>query len=361
VNLFRRVGHPYWWYDFTVRGERFRGSTKETRKPAALGKAAMLLAGIAEGKSQTNKKAPVLSAFVVRFMSYVDNAKLADKSKSYLRNGWRLLEQTSIVGMRMDRITAEDVDALPLPGGPYNINCALKTLRRMFHKAEEWGLIAKVPKLKLLKELGRTLRLDQEAELKLLATADSLLERGIWTRRMHATFRDVVVLVRDTGMRNKKELFRARIEDIDWNNRVFFIPDSKTDNGRRFVPLSDRAMESLKARCGERRQGWIFKAFSASGHLTTVDRKFRQARCEAGLPEKLVLYCGRHDYGTRVLQGTGNLAVVVRTMGHGSPSTAMKYQHPELEQVRRVLNGTNSNYSPQQGLDGTFYGTVTKQ
>src|SRR5713101_6235246 len=149
VNLFKRSDHPYWWYDFTVRGERFRGSTKETRKLAAFGKAATLLAAIAEGKSQTNKKAPVLSAFVVRFMSYVDNAKLADKSKSYLRNGWRLLEQTSIVGMRMDRITAEDVDAVPLPGGPYNINCALKTLRRMFHKAEEWGVIEKVPKLKL--------------------------------------------------------------------------------------------------------------------------------------------------------------------------------------------------------------------
>ena len=62
-----------------------------------------------------------------------------------------------------------------------------------------------------------------------------------------------------------------------------------------------------------------------------------------------------------MLQGTGNLAVVMRTMGHGSPSTAMKYQHPELEQVRRVLNDTNSNYNPEQGLNGTFYGTVTKQ
>ena len=131
----------------------------------------------------------------------------------------------------------------------------------------------------------------------------------------------------------QKELFCARIEDIDWNNRVFFIRDSKTDNGRRFVPLSDRALERLKARCRDRREGWIFPAFSFSGHLTTVDKKFRQARLEAGLPEKLVLYCGRHDYGTRVLQGTGNLAVVMRTMGHGSPSTAMKYQHPELEQV----------------------------
>jgi len=104
-------------------------------------------------------------------------------------------------------------------------------------------------------------------------------------------------------MRNKKELYCARIEDIDWNHRVFFIPDSKTDNGRRFVPISDRALELLKARCGERREGWVFTAFSASGHLTTMGRKFREARREAGLPEKLVLYCGRHDYGTRVLQG----------------------------------------------------------
>lgn len=109
------------------------------------------------------------------------------------------------------------------------------------------------------------------------------------------------------------------------------------------------------------REVWIFTAFSASGHLTTVDRKFRQARSEAGLPEKLVLYCGRHDYGTRVLQGTGNLAVVMRAMGHGSPSTAMKYQHPELEQVRRVLNGTNSRLDSGEASNGTFYGTVTKQ
>ena len=59
--------------------------------------------------------------------------------------------------------------------------------------------------------------------------------------------------------------------------------------------------------------------------------------------------------------GHGNLAVVMRTMGHGSPSTAMKYQHPELERVRRVLNGTNSNFNSEQGSNGTFYGTVTRQ
>jgi integrase len=98
---------------------------------------------------------------------------------------------------------------------------------------------------------------------------------------------------------------------------------------RRFMPLSDRTLELLKARCGDRREGWIFTAFSASGHLTKVYRKFRQARSEAAFPGKLVLYCELHNYGTRVPQGTGNLAVVTRAMGHGSPSTAMNYQHPD--------------------------------
>ena len=57
-----------------------------------------------------------------------------------------------------------------------------------------------------------------------------------------------------------------------------------------------------------------------------MDKKFRQARLDAGIPEKLVLYCGRHDYGTRLLQGNG-----------------------KLEQVRRVLNGTKGNFNPGLG------------
>jgi hypothetical protein len=59
------------------------------------------------------------------------------KIQEYLRNGWRLLAETSIGNMRMDYITTEDIDALKLPGSAYNVNCGLKTLRRMFHKAQE--------------------------------------------------------------------------------------------------------------------------------------------------------------------------------------------------------------------------------
>jgi hypothetical protein len=54
--------------------------------------------------------------------------------------------------------------------------------------------------------------------------------------------------------------------------------------------------------------------------------------------KELVLYWARHDYGTRAHMRTGNLAVVMRTMGHRGVKTAMRYQHPELEVVRAALD-----------------------
>ncbi|HEV2396286.1 MAG TPA: tyrosine-type recombinase/integrase [Candidatus Sulfotelmatobacter sp.] len=144
--------------------------------------------------------------------------------------------------------------------------------------------------------------------------------------------------MRDTGMRNERELFRMRIENLDWQNRVIFVPDSKTPEGRRLVPMSARVFEILRNRCDARQEGWVFPSKrSASGHLRSICNLFRKARNKAGLPKELVL-CARHDYGTRVLMRTSYLAAVMRTMGHRNVKTAMHYQHPELEIVRAALD-----------------------
>jgi integrase len=127
--------------------------------------------------------------------------------------------------------------------------------------------------------------------------------------------------------------------------------------------MSHRAFGILKARCGTKREGWVFPSKRAEcGHLTTMANRFREARRKAGLPEDLVLYCGRHDYGTRILKRTGNLAAVMRTMGHRDVKTAMQYQHPELEIVRAALDQDASVHpTGAAGLShGTLYGTPEK-
>ena len=115
-------------------------------------------------------------------------------------------------------------------------------------------MIGHAPKIKMMKEHGRHLRLDEEAERKLLAGALACK----WRQRTRELFRDIVILMRDTGMRNERELFRMRIENLDWQNRVIFVPDSKTPEGRRLVPMSGRVFEILRIRCGTRTEGWVF-------------------------------------------------------------------------------------------------------
>ena len=335
VKLFRKPNSKFYWYDFTVRGRRHRGSTQETRSVRAQKVASLKLASVMENTDPLPSKPTALGEFADRFLAWLDSGRLEEKTKKFYRNGWRLLKATSVAEIRVDQITGDGAEQLKFPGSAANANCALRTLRLMLHKAEEWKMMGHAPKLKMMKEHGRHFRLDDEAERKLLEGARACT----WRRRTFELFRDIVILMRDTGMKNQRELDPMRIENLDWQNRVIFMPDSKTAEGRRLVPMSRRVSDLLRSRCGTRSEGWVFPSNrAASGHLRSIDRLFREARRQAGLPKELVLYCARHDYGTRVLMRTGNLAAVMKTMGHRDVKTAMHYQHPELDVVSAALD-----------------------
>jgi integrase len=68
-------------------------------------------------------------------------------------------------------------------------------------------------------------------------------------------------------MRNQRELYCMRTENLDWNNRIIFVPDSKTANGRRMIPMSDRVYELLRVRAEGEDEGWLFPSNrSKCGH-----------------------------------------------------------------------------------------------
>lgn len=231
MKLFKKEGSKYWWYDFTVRGERFRGSTKETNESRARKIAALKFAEACENSDPLPKKAPTLRQVSKRFLEWVDSARIEPKTKTYYNDGWRLLSTTPILGLRLDAINNDVAERLVFSGSAANTNCALRTLRRILHKAEEWKLIRRASKIRLLPEKERTLRLDDEAERRLLAGAAEC----DWRPPIFELFRDVVILIRDTGMRNEKELYQVRIENINWDRQT----RSGVDHGRKagcFLP-----------------------------------------------------------------------------------------------------------------------------
>jgi hypothetical protein len=61
--------------------------------------------------------------------------------------------------------------------------------------------------------------LNDEAERRLSAVADQPLK-------------DIIVMMRDTGMRNARELYCVRVEKVDFDAGTIFTPDSNTESAR---------------------------------------------------------------------------------------------------------------------------------
>ena len=188
--------------------------------------------------------------------------------------------------------------------------------------------IAGKPKIKLKREVRRESIIDNTAEDLLLQVAGQPLT-------------DVLIVIRDMGLR-PDEVFRMRWEHVHWEKRLYFNPYGKSRKARRWIPMSQRAIDALKDRLQKQTTltvtqrekptvvpescEWVFPSKKANGHLTTVAKQFREARRLAGLPESLKLYGARHAFATYAVEATGNVFAVADAMGHEDLKTTRIYQ-----------------------------------
>jgi integrase len=324
-----------WHYDFAMDGRRYRGTTKESVESKARMIESQLMQEAKRRKITAQRRTLTLAEFSKRFLNWVNTARLEPESRKYYESGWKMLSQTPMAAMRLTHITTDEAEALRFHHSPANGNRALRTLRRMLGKAAEWGIIATSPRIKLFKEEGRSALINEDAESKLLEVAGQPL-------------RDVLTIILDSGMR-PGEVFQMRWEDIDWERGVIFIPRGKTRLARRYLPMSERIIGALKERRGDQSEGWVFPSDSKTGHLMTVAKAFELARAEAKLPTEIKLYSARHTFATKLMTATGNLSLVMRTLGHTNAQTAMIYQHPSMEDVREVVNARPLVAAPKPG------------
>ena len=333
MALYERNG--MWYCDVIVDGRRIRKSTKQSNEKKAIAAAGAIIAkyqgGLVPGRKQR------LADIGELFMKWVDtaegNGRLSKNGSRYYRNGWRLLKQSKLAGVRIDQITNDDVITYGPMGQPYTVNNAIRTLRRILSRCQERGLISKAPKLHTVHEIPRDVIFSKEQEDTMLALAEQPL-------------RDVATIIFDTGMR-PEEVFRLQVRLVDFLGRNIMVERGKTATARRTVPLSDRCMEMLKARVsGKRPEDWVFPSRrAASGHIVTAEKQFLKVRTKMGLDERYVLYSARHTFGTHVSR-TGNLKLAMTVLGHSDPRTAMRYMHPEAELIREIINQKNAVPEP---------------
>ena len=377
-----------WWYKFTWNGEPIRESTKQTNKRVAEQIEAAHKTSLAKGEVGIRDRlpAPTLWDFAnCDFLPFCrSNFQAKKNTLCYYENGTaRLLEYTRLSRERLDAIKSEMIAGYArrrLDAGLKiaSVNRELQVLRRMFVLATEWGKVDKaLPKVRMIPgEAHRETVLDDGTERAYLDAAaaigsgklESYLRALVGIRAINRgkapikpkdpfLLRDVTTILLDCGLR-PEECFRLRWEHI--RDGAAHVPFGKTENARRTVPLTDRAVALVEMRrAAALSKEWVFPAGTKSGHIekSTLKKQHSKACSLAKVPP-FPLYTFRHTCLTRwaAYMDPYTLAYLA---GHSDFSTTRRYVHPQAQTIRDAIeraragrgghsSGHNSEIAPEK-------------
>jgi hypothetical protein len=103
VRIFKKPKSRFYWFDFTVRGQRYRESTSETKAVRATKVASMKLAQAVEHGNLFATRATVLSEFSERFLTWLEHVRVEEKNEKILPKRLSSAESDTSVQSATDR------------------------------------------------------------------------------------------------------------------------------------------------------------------------------------------------------------------------------------------------------------------
>ena len=307
------------------------------------------------------KPPPTLREFAEqKFRPFVETT-CKPKTLAYYLNGVKnLLAFEKIASARLDTITTETITKYATHRRTAgletsSVNRELQVLRRMFALAQEWGITEKkLPKVAMLPgENHRTRVLSAEEEALYLAAATQIGQdiesaynaalSGIRATQLHQRpippadpyrLLHMATILFELGLR-PEEANRLRWEFVSETH--IEIPDGKTENARRYLPLSFSpkvaAFLDMRRTAHQGETPWVFPA-PRSGHVepSTFKRAHAKACRLAGI-EPFVLYTSRHTALTSFAPEMDPFTLA-KIAGHKDMNITKRYVHPSEETLR---------------------------
>jgi integrase len=295
-------------------------------------------AGVDPAKEAQHHLGPTVTEFFVeKYLPYVKSYKRSwDTDESMIRN--HLV--TKLGGKRMSAISPPDVavfvEAMKAAKyAPGTCNRALVLLRYGFELALRWKVLGiesnPVKEIKNLKDDNKIERfLTQDQTVRLLAAV---------RQSESEMLQHIVLFLIYTGAR-KREVLDAKWQDIDWNQKSWRIP--KTKSGKiRHVPISIGALEllgNLKLRLEVSTQiavnvnAPIFANPKTGEPYVSFFFSWNAARIRAGLPD-LRVHDLRHSFASFLVNAGRSLYEVQELLGHADIRTTSRYAHLSRERL----------------------------
>lgn len=153
--------------------------------------------------------------------------------------------------------------------------------------------------------------------------------------------RHVVIIMTEMGLRPYKELLRMRREQVDLENRIVHIPDSKTDAGVADMPMTDRAVEAFTERLNEIPLDclWLFPTPVVGSRKPYIQslKKTWSATLEKAGGRYFPLYHLRHTFASRLSAGGVADRFVTLLLRQSDATVFKKYSHADLQMKRDAL------------------------
>lgn len=361
MAIFRRGG--VYWYHFWFNGQHIQKSTKHGNLNVARQIEAACRTALAKGEAGIfeRKPAPTFEDFKERFTKAIE-VRSATKPKTiefYKQQYSRLLDFEPLASARLDAIDESLIEIYvqhrSQTVAPATVNRALATLRRALRLAQEWRVIDRIPRIRLLPgERNREFVLSHDQEAAYLKAAPQPLQ-------------DIALLIVDTGLRLGEALA------LEWPEihhepaqgarfGYLQVRKGKSKNARRNVPLTDRARGMLGARRGQDLVSFrVFVQDDGRPILaSSLDHQHKRLRDALKMSGEFVLHSLRHTYGTRLGEAGADAFTIMRLMGHSSVTVSQRYVHPTPEALERAVERLETlNKNAQQRLAEKAPATVS--
>jgi integrase len=338
-----------WWYDFTVEGERFRGSTGARTKDVALKierreHDAALLGGLHQPTLTLADVADLW--FAARKAGRKDARTAALRIQIMLRHipgatpvadiGPRMITE-AMNARRFEPIlrgkNRKDTGKLP-SNSTINRDMIDSTLRPILRYASR-NLEAPVRDI-----AWSDLRLTEPRGVVTWFTDDQITD---WSGQLPAWHRPVLRFILRYGVRLKEAFFSLDAIHDGPAGMDIYTRDRK--NGPHVITLLDEDAAEIRARIGRARAAGIDTVWfreMKNGELRPIHWRGFQSASDRALDLASIqarpAHDGRHHAGTSLLRlSGGNLAAVQELLGHEAIQSTMRYAHTSRDDLRSAL------------------------
>jgi integrase len=174
--------------------------------------------------------------------------------------------------------------------------------------------------------------------------------------------KNAVQIITETGLRVYKELTPMKKDQVDLQNAVVWIPDSKTPNGTAEVPLTPLAIEAFRRQmtiAGD--SPFLFPSdLNRSGHQTTFKTVWHKTLRRAKVPY-FRIYDLRSTYATRLSAGGVADEWVTQMLRQGDAQVFKKYSQMNLQMKREAPEKLNRRASEMASKSDERMCTVVVQ